>query len=117
MRLIRSLFKRAQPDAPPAPPAIGRLTLPLAVGEAIDSASLVVRPGTENGARVVCQFEGMRGFVLTEEGGAEAMAAIFPDLDERQLALAVRRLRGRAKAHLRGVGLAHRDTRPWKDRY
>ena len=117
MRPILSLFKRAQPKAPSAPPAVGRLTLPIAVGEAIDTASLVVRPGGEAGARVVCQFEGMRGFVLTDEAGPDALAGIFPDLDDRQLALAVRRLRGRAKAHLRGLGMSDRETRPWKERY
>lgn len=112
-RSILSLFKRDKP-AVPAP----CLTLPIAVGDAIDGASLVVRPGGEEGhARIVCQFDGRRGFFLDDESIAKALASMFPDLNDRQQSQAIQRLRARAKVLLRGLEHTEPTKRPWISRY
>jgi len=115
MRPILSLFRRERAE-PPA--TVGSLVLPVAVCDAIDVASLVVRPGGEKSqARVVCQFEGRTGFIFTPEGAPKVLADLFPDLNERQLGQAVLRLRSRAKACLRGLELGDPETIPWIRRY
>jgi len=128
MRPLLTLFKRAEPaaaepvDIKPVEtqqpkPATIRSVLPDAVAAAIDGASMVMRPGDENGPRVVVQFDGCRGFILTDEKAAVALAGIFPDLSTGQISLAVQRTRARAKALLRGIAASDPERISWKDRY
>lgn len=114
MRPMLSLFRRG--DAAAASKAT--LTLPSAVCDAIDAASLVVRPGGEEGeGRVIFHFDGCRGFIFTDEGAGKVLASMFPELTERQQGQALQRIRSRVKARLRGLGSPEFTKRPWKDRY
>ncbi len=115
--------------------AMASLVLPIAVGDAIDGASIVVRaPRIESHTRqradgtiverkdyqprVVVQVHGWNGWLYSDEDAAKFFARAYPGLNERQLAQAVNRTGARVRAHLRRLELSDPTTpTPWRDRW
>lgn len=128
-RRILSLFGRGftpTSDTPAKPQA-----LPEIVRETLDSASVVFRAGTGENAgvdRAVVQLAGFQGFMFSSEAAGKVIARVWPEMDERQVSQAVRRLgqtvttrriqHASSQDHLQAVlhGTAA-DTRRWKDRF
>ena len=128
-RRILSLFGRGSDPAPdtsakPAP-------LPEAVRDVIDTASVMFRAGTGENAghdRAIVQLPGFTGFVFSGEAASKIVARAWPELDERHVSQAVRRLgqvvTARRAQHAQSAvqrqavldGTAP-DTRPYMTRY
>lgn len=128
-RGVLSLFGRGSDLASdtPAKPA----PLPETVRDVIDTASVMFRADTGENAgldRAIVQLPGFTGFVFSGETASKVIARAWPELNERQVAQALRRLgqvvSARRAQHVQSA--AHRqavldgtapDTRPYMTRY
>ena len=88
----------------------------------IDDAFVMRRGEDENGPRLVVMLGGSSGFYFTNEEANHRLASRFPELNQRQLAAATRRLAAIVRGSLREWDQAERDgpgspKRRWMDAY
>jgi len=135
-----SLFRKAQPvvDATPAQPAPAANPdrparpepLPDAVIAVLDSASVLFRPDTGEGAhadQAILQLpNGTGGFRFSPEAAAKVIGRSWPELDDVAVSQAARRLGGivaarrrqhAADAAARADALSGGMSGPWINRY
>lgn len=98
--------------------------LPPSAIAAIESASIVVRPGTrEDGPRAIVAFPGRPGWTWSRENAAQVFEAGWPDLNAAQAAQAAARLSTLVHLHMQNFASqadpsgASADARAWKDRF
>lgn len=127
IRSILSLLGRKAAPEQPAEQTLRkrvREPLPPSVIAAIETASIVVRPGTrETGLRAVVSLGGRPGWIWSGDGAAKVFEAGWPDLPPSQIAQASARLSCLVQAHMQDcafnsdpTGTAP-DARAWKDRF
>jgi len=123
VRSLLSLFSRPRAAEPAT--AAGRnrhVHLPASVIAAVESASVVVRPGSrEDGPRAIVAFPGRNGWTFSAENAAKCFAAGWPDMTPAQIKQATSRLSCLVHAAMQeSAALADRaDTakRSFIDRY
>jgi hypothetical protein len=94
VRSLLSLFSRPRAAEPAA--AVGRsrhVHLPASVIAAVESASVIVRPGSrEDGPRAIVAFPGRNGWTFSAENAAKCFTAGWPDMTAAQIKQATSRL-------------------------
>lgn len=88
------MFSRLRAAEPTA--AVGRsrhVHLPASVIAAVESASVVVRPGSrEDGPRAIVAFPGRNGWTFSAESAAKCFTSGWPDMTAAQIKQATSRL-------------------------
>lgn len=124
VRSFLSLFSRPRAAEPAADSArrSRHVHLPASVIAAVESASVVVRPGSrEDGPRAIVAFPGRNGWTFSPENAAKCFTAGWPDLTAAQIKQAAARLSCRVHASMQEAAAfadrAETANRSWKDRY
>jgi hypothetical protein len=89
-----------QSDAPKGKEAAEEAALPARVLAVLDQAAIWQRHSGDTD-RAVIQLPGLTGFLAGPESSAAAVQTLWPELDEDQVEMAVRRLARNIKNHFR----------------